>query len=330
MKPIPTVRAAHLIGFVNLLGEIGTPVEHTLERAGLPPAIKMFPDALVSDILAMSFIGSCARREGIRDIGWLGVKQFQMSHLCRATNEGLAVHPTVLGRLQAFFELAKLEDANVSGGILAHGNLARVWIMEPWIKELEPHYVSEWYVIGVIIEIVRSVLGPNWCPHEITFRSSFDVAEDALAHFPNTRFLLSQTHTSIVMPRTQLAENTGALESACSTNSGSSKEPQGVNAQLSLLLPPYLAGQIPSIEQAAEMVGASVRTLQRQLALQGTSYSDLTERVRFDAARKLLLQSNAKASEIAQSVGYTSASNFSRAFRRTTGMSPSEYRSGFL
>ena len=43
---------------------------------------------------------------------------------------------------------------------------------------------------------------------------------------------------------------------------------------------------------------------------------------------EMLAESDAPSTEIAHAIGYTDASNFARAFRRITGMSPSEFRLG--
>lgn len=326
MKPIPTVRAAHLIGFVELLRDIGTPVERDLEMAGLPPSIEKTPDALISDILAMSFIGTAANREGIEDIGWLGVKRLQLSFLSNVTNEGLAPQPTVLGRLRSFFELIKVEDSSIHGGFLVQGNKARVWMSESRVEQLEPLYVSEWYVIGLITEIARTVLGPDWCPIEIAFRSKFNIAQDALERFPNTRFQFGQSHTSILMPRALLAASPELKGFSGSGDHAKAPPPIRFDDQLRPLIRPYLSDTVPSIQLAAEIADTSVRTFQRRLEKAGLTYSELVDQVRFEAARAMLLDGDAKTFEIAQSVGYTSASNFSRAFRRLTGMSPRDYQ----
>jgi AraC-like DNA-binding protein len=58
----------------------------------------------------------------------------------------------------------------------------------------------------------------------------------------------------------------------------------------------------------------------------GTSYSDMVAEVRLDTACHLLLQSNERISEIAQRLGYTGTSSFSRAFTHLTKMPPVIYR----
>lgn len=80
------------------------------------------------------------------------------------------------------------------------------------------------------------------------------------------------------------------------------------------------------IESAAMMVGISVRTLQRRLAVTGVSYSELVDEVRLASALALIDDRSIKLSEIARRLGYADAANFDRAFRRWTGFSPSQVR----
>ena len=58
----------------------------------------------------------------------------------------------------------------------------------------------------------------------------------------------------------------------------------------------------------------------------GVSFSTLIRQVRMSEARKYLTKTDLSISEIAEIVGYNSADNFSRVFRKTNGVSPHEYR----
>ncbi len=78
----------------------------------------------------------------------------------------------------------------------------------------------------------------------------------------------------------------------------------------------------PTIHVTAEAVGLSVRTLQRRLADEGESYHHLADAVRLEAGLRLLRDTDAKLIDIAWELGYADPANFSRAFRRWTGMSP--------
>lgn len=80
------------------------------------------------------------------------------------------------------------------------------------------------------------------------------------------------------------------------------------------------------VEGTSAMAGISVRTLQRHLNREGYSYRDLVERARLRRARDLLTQTDVTVTETALLLGYSEHANFTRAFRRTTGLSPAEFR----
>lgn len=76
----------------------------------------------------------------------------------------------------------------------------------------------------------------------------------------------------------------------------------------------------------AAMAGISVRTLQRYLNREGLSYRDLVERVRLTRARALLEHTDLTITEVALMLGYSEHANFTRAFSRTAGLSPAQFR----
>lgn len=80
----------------------------------------------------------------------------------------------------------------------------------------------------------------------------------------------------------------------------------------------------PSVDNIARAMHCSPRTLQRQLAAEGTSLRSLAEDTR--RARALsLLEAGQSIHEVAAVLGYT-PSAFHRAFRRWTGQTPEAYR----
>ncbi len=56
----------------------------------------------------------------------------------------------------------------------------------------------------------------------------------------------------------------------------------------------------------------------------------MVDRVRFEKARRLLADPLVRNADLAAALDYSSQGNFLRAFRRMTGMTPSEYRQSVL
>ena len=76
----------------------------------------------------------------------------------------------------------------------------------------------------------------------------------------------------------------------------------------------------------ASRLHRSRSTLQRQLSAEGTCYRDVLEDTRKSLSEKYLRDGDYSQAEIAYMVGFSDQSNFSRAFRRWTGMSPGQYQ----
>jgi AraC-like DNA-binding protein len=81
-----------------------------------------------------------------------------------------------------------------------------------------------------------------------------------------------------------------------------------------------------SLEAVAEMLNQSERTLKRQLAQEGTTFSDILEDMRRQEAIRLLLNTTESLDRIAEALGYSDVANFNRAFKRWTGTTPGQYR----
>jgi AraC-like DNA-binding protein len=81
------------------------------------------------------------------------------------------------------------------------------------------------------------------------------------------------------------------------------------------------------IDSVASLISFSPRTLQRRLADEGIDFRTLVSQVRAERAVELLRETQMPVSSIAADLGYSTASHFSRAFRKTTGALPSDIRS---
>lgn len=81
-----------------------------------------------------------------------------------------------------------------------------------------------------------------------------------------------------------------------------------------------------SPELVARKLGMSLRSLQRSLREHSSSYEKLLREVRLELACTYLRESRYSVTEIADVLGYDSQSAFARAFKRWTGLPPSEYQ----
>lgn len=85
-------------------------------------------------------------------------------------------------------------------------------------------------------------------------------------------------------------------------------------------------GSLPSLPAMAELLHLPVRTVRARLSQQGGSYQQLLDEERARRARQALASGDMPVKVIAESLGFRDGSNFSRVFRRWTGLTPLAYR----
>jgi AraC-like DNA-binding protein len=91
-------------------------------------------------------------------------------------------------------------------------------------------------------------------------------------------------------------------------------------------LKPLVTSADCSLAFVSGRMGMHERTLNRRLAAEGTSFRKVREDVRLEAACQLLEYTERPAHEIADILGYSDATAFSRAFSRWSGMAPTKWR----
>lgn len=84
--------------------------------------------------------------------------------------------------------------------------------------------------------------------------------------------------------------------------------------------------RLPALEDVAEHLDVSPRTLRRQLAAEGVRFQQLQETLRRRRALDLLRRGDLSIDEVAYALGYSDPSNFGRAFRKWEGLAPSAWR----
>lgn len=82
----------------------------------------------------------------------------------------------------------------------------------------------------------------------------------------------------------------------------------------------------PSLERLARKLAMAPRTLRRHLREEGTSFTALLDAARKRDALRLLEGRGMAAADVAEKLGYVDPANFTRAFRRWTGETPTQYQ----
>lgn len=102
-------------------------------------------------------------------------------------------------------------------------------------------------------------------------------------------------------------------------------DPQNLAQRVRGIVLDHLVDGEPTQASVARKLGVGLRTLQRRLAEEETSFADIVAQTRRDLAIAYLREQGWSVTEVAFSLGFADVSSFSRAFRRWTGVSPSQY-----
>lgn len=181
------------------------------------------------------------------------------------------------------------------------------------------------FALTIVLQAIRLAAGAEWRPDEIHLEGAPPEHAEALAALARKRTCFEQPYTALVFPARSLACRFAPLAArpVDPTVRVPANDFEGSMRQLAESL--LRLGAL-DLAVAAESVHMSERSLQRRLAASGLSFARVVEDVRFDTACRLLGERGRKIIEIATELGYTDSANFTRAFRRWSGVSPQAFR----
>ena len=102
----------------------------------------------------------------------------------------------------------------------------------------------------------------------------------------------------------------------------------GLTTDVRTAIAKELRGGDTSLDHVAKKLCMSGRTLQRRLEALGVAYSELVDEMRREVSTSYLADREIALCEVAYLLGFSEQSSFTRAFKRWTGQTPSEYRVG--
>ena len=325
MANLTLFKSKHLLPFAAILKARGVSVTRLLKKANLPATCLDDPDTLIPAV--SSFHELAAKSIGCPNISLESTRHLDIEHL-GAFGQALLTEPTAAALLHKFRELVATETSNVSIELrpLPNGDL---WFGQQALSNSES---GEWhknlYIICWMLKIVR-LADPAWSPAEIYLASKatpghYEAIEmlGSTAHFHPNRsgFMIPAPMLALPIIKNPVWE--GDLEAAMWSTA-----PRGTYAgSLKQLIQSYANDLWLSVDQVSEVTGNSVRTMQRQLWMEQTSYSNLIQESRSEMAGKLLVTTDMLVAEIAHQLGYKNQGHFTRAFRRWAKVTPSEFR----
>lgn len=340
MKPRPlTDPARYALQMLDLLESWGVSREAVLLRAGLAAdALGSAHDEARLTLPEADAIFTAARElAGRPDIG------FEFGLRLKPTAHGLLGYGLIGCRdVDALWRLAARQQYHLTEALRLHyeaaGGGARA-VFTPIVAMQPDRLAFNLEVCAVSTHVMlKLLLGERLPPFDIRLSMAPPPHVERYRDLEPTRFHCDPSSPPglvVTMDRALLATPLPMAESGVV---------QGVEKQLSAIAPrdggqpswSELVAQILRQVQGAQVtlkgvaaqLGLSARTVDRRLAAEGVRFGDLYDRVRFDRARELLSRSEIGVAQVAHALGYRDAANFSRAFRRQAGVSPTQFREG--
>jgi len=180
------------------------------------------------------------------------------------------------------------------------------------------------WVTTCILAFTRKIVDPVWNPESVAI-TLFDprtIPPDVLPSGSINRW--DKSGCKLSLPMDWLLLRTGS--EASFTDTDIAPLPTDLNKAILAVIRPLIGKNSLTLREVADYCGISPRNLQSSLASNNMTFNDLMASLKRDFAEEQLAEGSMKISTIAESLGYSDPSAFSRAFKNWTGLSPDQFR----
>jgi len=253
----------------------------------------------------------CAQSNPIRSVGELGGFHMRMA-------------PTLKVILENFISDIRTECTSTFYSLRYDDDAHWFHRRQPYGKQFAS-WQAEQYIIAAILQIVRICAGADWLPTHINI-SATDRPRPLPEEWSEINISWGCNATEIKIPDTALALPPKSLQRSYQNHYSDEFDiPASAPRFVELIETQIRSGRI-NLDGTAEELGLSKSTLKRRLGKMNTSYREISEQVRFELAREILVNTEVPITEIALELCYGYPANFTRAFKRWSGMSPNAFR----
>jgi AraC-like DNA-binding protein len=329
MRAISLVRSSVILPVGAFLERAGAPLQGLLGRTHLPAWALTDREALIPAfslvrLLAHAGVANVGLRSGeqasIESLGIYG-RLVRRSPTLRDALDAIVRHYPAFSSSGRIWLAFRGDDVDLCQTFAADFDLSE----EGWQQATH-------YLLTLVLGVVRLGAGATWRPDEVRLQAHASPALRDAELLSGARLRFDQPLTAITLPRTLLDKRLPPAPSkldvpAATVEAWKASAPARDFAGSIVQVIETLSWEgYPDIHLTADVLGMSVRTLQRHLASAGFTHESLVGRARFVTAAALLKETDAKILDIALDLGYSDHAHFTRAFRRWAGCSPQEYR----
>lgn len=321
---IHLVKAAFKKQFEITMIKNGVSADNYFKKVKLP-TVDIDPESLLPEKPFWHLINTVARDESIPDFGSL-VAQTTPWHKVLSLAPLIHNSVSLKNLLETFCVVASSQSSAVCFTLTENdSHYSFSYTGMPLYKN---DIQMELYRITSMIQLVQLSTGVEWFPEHIQFIMNNNSVIKKCTFIKNSEITFSNKTSTISIEKhfLHLPVNIDIPNSLKTHNNNTYDiETDFVNS-IRQIMSVYVLDHHCTIEEIASLSDISVRTLQRRLAKYDLKFNDLLNQSRFIAAKEKLNGTEIHINEIAESLGYSDAANFSRAFHRWAGVAPSEYR----
>lgn len=314
----------------ELLQEFGVRLGDVLADCQLPPDLFNDDDGTVTYLELERLLLTCERHAQCDHFGFLVGQQTRLAHLGLAGQVALC-QATAGKALRSLADHFNLHNTAATVSLIDTGTYLRLAyaIAETGLTDTRHLQLGS---VAVAFNVLQDLLGPAWSPIGVTFACSPTVNPRLLRRHFRASVQFDAAESAVLFARHWLDEPLPEVDPAVRRRVFARMRDH--RSRMLADFPSILRGILRkrlllgwfSMDEIAAQLSMHRRTLDRHLQRHGACYGELLEAVREDAARQLLRDTRMPIQRIAESVRFSSAANFATAFRRRSGMTPSEYR----
>lgn len=321
------VHGIALLGFEDFALAQGLDPHATLAEIGLPGDAQ---DGVISGVQFNALLELCAQRSANPLFGL----QFGLQQGAQALgNLWYAIQNagSVGEALQALMQYLHVHSNGAQLQLERHGGYARL-LYE--VTDGEAHSVSQTVelAMGISAHLMQSLLQHAWKPRGLLLRHSPGAEPGTYRRLLGITPRFDSPVNAWVFDETLLDIPLSAADKRLCQLAQSHLEElaritlQELPSYVQKLLRTWLPSGQVTIEQVAEHMKLSPRSLQRYLRAENTSFQTLLDDTRQALAARYLRDSSLSLTRLAGLLGYADLSTFSRAFRRWNGISPQQWK----
>ncbi len=324
------IRSAALTGYEQVARSVGLNPLAVLREVGIDPGCLVDPDIKIPADAVGRLYELAALESGVEDFG---LRVAETRNLSNFGPIGLLAReePTVRQALETIIRYLHLQNEAMSNTLEEAGSQVILGIQTAPGLHLRARQGVE-LSVGVMVQIIRGFLGEYWRPQLVCFEHALPRDTTYYRQFFHAPVEFNHDFSGLVCRANDLASPMPSSDPVLARYARKYLEEINIhrdapmNEKVRQLVYVLMPSGRCTVEQVARHLGVDRRTVHRQLASTGDSFSSITTSVRRELADGYVASGDRSLSDISELLGFSALSGFSRWFHQQYGCSPTAWR----